>query len=98
MTRLREDVHDMTGFPRLEQAADDIVHGIRQMRRAPAVAAVLIATLALGIGADSAIFSVLNAVLLKPFRGRQDTASSVTALVTPPVSFNSREVPRESVT
>ncbi|HET9832906.1 MAG TPA: ABC transporter permease [Vicinamibacterales bacterium] len=67
VTRLREDVHEMTGLPWLEQLAHDIVHGVRQMRRAPAVAAVLIATLALGIGANSAIFSVVNAVLLRPF-------------------------------
>jgi putative ABC transport system permease protein len=67
VTRLREDVHEMTGVPWLEQLAHDIVHGVRHMRRAPAVAAVLIATLALGIGANSAIFSVINAVLLRPF-------------------------------
>jgi hypothetical protein len=67
VTRLREDVHEMTGFPWLEQTAHDIAHGVRQMRRAPAVAAVLIATMALGIGANSAIFSVINAVLLRPF-------------------------------
>jgi len=66
-TRLREDVHEMTGFPWLEQVAHDIAHGVRHIRRAPAVAAVLIATLALGIGANSAIFSVINAVLLRPF-------------------------------
>src|SRR5580765_5169959 len=67
VTRLREDVHEMTGVPWLEQLANDIGHGLRQIRRAPAVAAVLITTLALGIGANSAIFSVINAVLLKPF-------------------------------
>jgi putative ABC transport system permease protein len=66
VTRLREDVHEMTGVPWLEQLAHDIAHGVRHIRRAPAVAAVLIATLALGIGANSAIFSVVNAVLLKP--------------------------------
>jgi len=66
VTRLREDIHDMTGFPWLDQLAHDIAHGVRQIRRAPAVAAVLIVTLALGIGANSAIFSVVNAVLLRP--------------------------------
>jgi predicted permease len=65
-TRLREDVHEMTGFPWLEQLTHDVAHGVRHMRRGPAVAAVLIATLALGIGANSAIFSVVNAVLLRP--------------------------------
>jgi hypothetical protein len=67
VTRLREDVHEMTGLPWLEQLAHDMAHGVRHIRRAPGVAAVLIATLALGIGANSAIFSVINAVLLRPF-------------------------------
>jgi putative ABC transport system permease protein len=50
----------------LENFVRDLRHGLRLMRRSPGFAAIAVLTIALGIGATSAIFSVINAVALKP--------------------------------
>ena len=57
------DVSPRTFFDRLRQ---DVSYGLRLMRRAPALNLAIVLTLALGIGATSATFSVVDAVLLQP--------------------------------
>src|SRR5688500_7288787 len=50
----------------LEEMRQDVRFALRQLRRAPAHAAAAIATLAVGVGATTAIFSVVDGVLLRP--------------------------------
>ncbi len=66
VTLVREERWLMQTFPILESLSRDVRQSVRSLRKSPSFAAAVVLTLGVGIGATTAIFSICNAVLLKP--------------------------------
>ena len=64
-THLREQSYTAWGWSWLESLAQDILYGLRAMLRSPGITIVALLSLALGIGANTAIFSLMDAVMLR---------------------------------
>jgi putative ABC transport system permease protein len=64
--RVTESLREMWGWGAIDRAWQDLKFGIRLARRQPAFTAVVIATLALGIGAATTMFTIVDAVMLRP--------------------------------
>ncbi len=65
LTRLKEEARDLWGFPALETFLQDLRYGLRLLRRSPGLSAVAVLSLAIGIGASAAVFSLADAMLFR---------------------------------
>lgn len=66
MTQVKENVRAVSHYAWLDTSAQDLAYALRFFSRSPGFTAVVLLTLTLGIGANTAVFSILNSVVLQP--------------------------------
>jgi putative ABC transport system permease protein len=74
-TVLRESSRDSWGFPAIEHLLQDLRYGVRGLRHSPGFTITVVLTLGLGIGANAAMFAVMDRLMFRPFPLMKDPGS-----------------------
>ena len=82
--QIKEDCREALGWRLLDELRQDARFALRQLRHSPGFTLAVVATLTLGIGANTAIFSVVHALLLKPLAYASDSDRLVRVIETLP--------------
>lgn len=81
MTSAREECRDMWSFLAVEQLGQDLRHAVRMYGRTPGFTAISVLSLALGIGGNAAMLSLVNALLVKPLPyGQPERLTRITGI------------------
>src|SRR4029453_6329911 len=64
--QVRERYRDVSGFPSLDALAQDLRYGVRMIRRQRGFSLLVVLLIAIGVGANTATFSLVDAILLRP--------------------------------
>ena len=87
VAQIREELRDQAGFPMLESWLRDVRHAARGLRRNPGFSLVVVLTLGVGVGANAAVFSFVNAVLLQPLPYVEADRLAAVQETNPPAPF-----------
>lgn len=76
LTGVRENARDRWSFPWLDQLQQDVTYALRGVRRNPGFSLAIVATLGLGIGANAAMFGVLDRLMFRPYANLKDPGTA----------------------